>query len=376
MPRHGRTFRDARRRLQGAASALLDGLEDRQIGAWLVSAWRALRRPDTAQRVLAPLALNAAVHGALLILLAIAWTQAAPRAAEPARDVVLSLDNAIFERRPPEPVPVPADDAALRAEAALQQAAAAIAQGPRSLPELTPIAPPAGALPELRARSGSGRDPAGLLRARDQRIIGSASFAGAEAEQADSVVYVVDASGAMITSLPMVIEELQRSIGALKPTQRFQIVLFRNRPAGAALEVFSDGAGRPALMRATERNKAAAFQWLASVRPLGASNPLDGLRRGLEFRPDVIFLLSRSIVRSGEGAAWGRGREAILDELDRLNPLSDPAAGQRRVQIKTIQFIDPDPSGVMEAIGDLHGGAGDAHIVLSLEELGARAGGR
>jgi hypothetical protein len=105
---------------------------------------------------------------------------------------------------------------------------------------------------------------------------------------------------------------------------------------------------------------------------LGASNPLAGLRRGLEFRPDVVFLLARSIVRSGEGAAWGAGKESILEELDRLNPVSDGSTGRRRVQIKTIQFIDEDPSGVMRAIGEAHGGAGETHIVMTLDDLRGR----
>ncbi len=357
--------------LRQTAQAAIDRLpEDAEVARRLRRAWNDLRRGQTPQRVLAPVALNVAVHGALALLLAIAWTTARPSADEPAREFVLTLQGAIFEPQAPDPVEIPADDAPRRAREAIQSAAAAIAEAPRSLPELTRLAPPGAALPSLESLGGSARDPAGLLGRSDARVIGSASFAGVGAEEAGSVVYVVDASGAMITSLPMVIDELQRSISALKPTQQFQVVMFRDRPTGSAIEVFNAGGGRPSLARATERNKRAVFEWLQTVRPLGSSNPVDGLRRGLEFRPDAIFLLARSIVRSGENAAWGRGREAILAELDGLNPVS--GAGRRRVQIKTIQFIDEDPSGVMRAIGEVHGGGAAGHVLLTLDELRAR----
>jgi hypothetical protein len=358
-----------RRRAREAIERLPD---DGEIVLWTQLGWRRLRRSQAPQRVLAPLAVNVAVHGALVLLLALAWTGVRPRGSEPVPEFALTLDEGIVETSaPPQETPA-ADEAGEQARSALAAAAEALAEGPGSLPELSRLSGAGGDLPALRSLSGGARDPSAMLGRGDRRIIGSASFAGVGAEQAGSVVYVVDASGAMVTSRREVIEELQRSISALKPTQHFQIVMFRDRRGGPALEVFNPGAGRPSLARATQRNKQAAFEWLGQVRPEGVSNPIEGLRRGLAFQPDVVFLLARSIVRSGEGAAWGAGREATLAELDALNPVTDVRTGRRRVQIKTIQFIDEDPSGVMRAIGAAHGGGAAGHALLTLEELRGR----
>jgi hypothetical protein len=43
-----------------------------------------------------------------------------------------------------------------------------------------------------------------------------------------------------------------------------------------------------------------------------------------------------------------------MDELDLLNP-ADERSGRRSVVIKTIQFLDEDPTGTMQRIGQVHG---------------------
>lgn len=193
-------------------------------------------------------------------------------------------------------------------------------------------------------------------------------FAGLGAERASSVVYVVDGSGPMVTSMPMVVEELRRSLRSLDPSQRFGIVIFRDRSTTGGTTLFEEF--RPGLVAATHSNVEAALAWLGAIRAEGASNPSDGLRRALAHQPAVVFLLARSIRRSGEHAQWGAGRDAILAELERLNP-SNPATGSRPVQIKTLQFIEEDPTGIMQAIGMLHGGEG-GHRVVGLEEVSGR----
>jgi hypothetical protein len=60
--------------------------------------------------------------------------------------------------------------------------------------------------------------------------LGGVMFAGVRARQAQKIVYVVDASGAMVSSFTWVVQELIRSIDTLDPEQSFQVVLFRDRP--------------------------------------------------------------------------------------------------------------------------------------------------
>jgi hypothetical protein len=166
-----------------------------------------------------------------------------------------------------------------------------------------------------------------------------------------------------------VFAELMRSVDSLQPTQKFSVVLFRQTAEGRTL-VFS-----PNLVDATAVNRTALRAWLGQINAAGRSNPVDGLRQGLSMRPQAIFLLSRSIPRAA-GNPWDAeagGPDGILRELENLNP---GAPGARPTVIKTIQFLEPDPTGVMERIGRLHGGTSDSanppFRVLRREELQRR----
>jgi len=187
------------------------------------------------------------------------------------------------------------------------------------------------------------------------------TFAGLGASGARSVVYVVDASGPMVSSLREVVAEIERSVARLSPSQRFGVVVFHDSGQGSA-EGGEQTAGRqtetfmPILVRATPDARLRLGAWLAGIEPKGKSNPLDGLRAGLALKPEAVFLLSKSIERTS-GGEWQLGLDATMRELDRLNPL-DPTGKYRSVSIKTIQFMDEDTTGIMQAIGLRHGGTG------------------
>lgn len=199
------------------------------------------------------------------------------------------------------------------------------------------------------------------------------AFAGLSAtgEQARTVVYVIDASGPMISSLSDVFAEVNRSVGSLLPTQRFGVVLFRDSGDGRGTFLFDSE-----LKEASPRNRELLRRWLASVTASGRSNPMEGLRTALSLRPQVIFLLSRSITRTG-GGVWDVGPRQILDELEKLNPpiVSSDGKSGRATLIKTIQFQEPDATGIMQQIAQRHGSStsdGPAYRVLKREELQKR----
>lgn len=190
------------------------------------------------------------------------------------------------------------------------------------------------------------------------------TFAGLGAASVSSVVYVVDCSGPMVTSLPFVMAELERSIGRLSPRQKFGVVLFRRITENApAAESFA-----PVLVRATPSAKQLLHDWLKRIEPSGRSSPLAGLELGLSLKPDAVFLLSRAIQRSG-GGVWDSGLDATMDRLDELNPAD--AAGRRPVLIQTIQFIDDDPTGILQAIGSRHGGGNGYRVVRRQQDIGS-----
>ncbi len=181
------------------------------------------------------------------------------------------------------------------------------------------------------------------------------SFAGLSStgEVAKGVVYAVDCSGPMITSMPLVAEELLRSIAALSPEQRFSVVAFHDAAGSAKSRAFS-----AELIAPSRDTLVRLAKWLDGLDVGGSSNPMDGLRASLSLtrghKPAVVFLLCRSISRT-EGNAWQLSGQDTLRELDLLNPI-DPATGKRGAAIKTIQFIEPDTSRTLEKIAREHGG--------------------
>jgi hypothetical protein len=340
--------------------------------------WRSLvrgARHTVLSPVARPIVFSLALHIALCaLLLSTSWSAIGGGGGGYARaEVVINLPAAA---PPVAPSQAPASAGEVLRPAPVEGA----------LPRLQGLSTPAlSSLPVLRS-GGASADvtAADLLRTQNDSHIGGATFAGLGTRQAASVVYVVDASGAMVTSLQFVLAELERSVRNLSSAQKFQVVLFRDRTSihgGTSFDVFTPPGVRPEraqLVSATPANKAALSQWLKDIRPTGRSNPIDGLRRGLAFEPDAIFLLSRSIRRSGgelsaesPGGVWGRPTVETLAELDRLNPRR-MLSGKRRVVIKAIQFLEEDPTGTMQAIGQEHGDGPGSYTVLTLQALGGR----
>jgi hypothetical protein len=323
-----------------------------------------------------PWALSLVVHASLVaITAALVWRVASGPSA-PSYPAVIPFDN-------PAPIPRTGDSQATPADAGSGSVhpgdiarrvhppgrAGDAAAPPRPLEGLVDAAGTGGAALHLAPEPIRAAIPPALdtppVTATGVR------FAGLGASTARSVVYVVDASGPMVTSLPAVIQELKRSVSRLAPSQKFGVIIFRDlseplekdpqprlpgapapapKAAGKAARTVSF---MPMLVRATPMAMERLATWLALIEPGGRSNPLDGLRAAVALRPDAVFLLSRGIERSG-GGVWQIGREAIMAELDRLNP-ADARTGLRPITIKTIQFLDEDPTGIMQAIGRAHG---------------------
>lgn len=191
----------------------------------------------------------------------------------------------------------------------------------------------------------------------------SVAFAGVQSKAARTLVYVVDGSGATANSFAYLQTQLMRSIDRLSPTQRFQVVLFRESDESAfTLAPINNGD----LARATPEHKQIVADWLDTVAARGRSNPVDGLTKALTLKPDLVLLITRSIQRTEMG--WDQGQREILQTLNALNP-QDPISGQRDTVIKCVQLLDEDPTGIMNAIGSLHGDGVDDYKVIRYEDL-------
>ncbi len=317
------------------------------------TATRVVPSDREALRAAAPWALSLSLHGLLVVgALFVAWRVIEPEQAPPATAV--SFESPAYDPALVIDAQAPAERSA---PAPVREFAAALAPATPGTPDPAAVfAPPA--------------DPAGALALPAQgpnlsinlpKSLG-ARFAGVNASDARDIVYVVDGSGSMVTSLPDVLSELKRSIRALHPTQRFQVIVFRVVEAGGVERTF-ETPGRLALLPATADNKARAESWLDSLRARGRSDPTGALRAALELKPAAVFLLSSRL----SAGAGGPDVDELLSYLDRANPV-DRRSGRRRVLIRTIQVLDPEPDEALLRIAQAHGGA-NGYKFISPEEL-------
>lgn len=198
-----------------------------------------------------------------------------------------------------------------------------------------------------------------------------ATFAGVEATPARRIVYLIDGSGPMAASLTFIKAELASSVARLNPDQNFQVIVFRHPTSSGGSTssplryYYLNGNGEPELTPASVSAKTNMRAWVDTVFPSGKSEPLMGIEAALRLQPDIIFLLARGIARSG-GVDVQQRNQRILDTLERINPKQ--MMGGRLSRIKTIQFLEDDPTGLMQAIAREHGdGEGSYRLVTRVE---------
>ncbi len=157
------------------------------------------------------------------------------------------------------------------------------------------------------------------------------TFFGQRAQGARRVVYVVDKSGSMIETFQYVRDELIRSVGALRRSQKFHVIFFSDGPP---LE------NKPRrLVSAIENQKQQLYDFLNNDVTIGGrTEPGSAMVRAFDVEPDLIYLLT-----DGE---FDRG---LLKTLDRLNQ-------DRRVRIFTIAYFNRDGAKLLEEIAREHRG--------------------
>jgi len=153
---------------------------------------------------------------------------------------------------------------------------------------------------------------------------------------ARTLVYVLDRSGSMSDTFDSLRSELKRAIGSLSDQQSFNVIWFSE---GNAVE-FADK-----LMPATLENKRAAFDAVNRIVPAGQTEPVDAIKRGLNYAPDVMFLLS--------DGAFGEENESVFRLIRDKNRT-------KKTSINTILFIYDtagDGERVLRNIAEENGGA-------------------
>jgi len=153
---------------------------------------------------------------------------------------------------------------------------------------------------------------------------------GGQARGARRIVYVVDRSGSMLTTIDGVKKELRQSIGKLRRSQKFHVIFFN---AGAPLE------NPPKrLVSAIQANKRAAFRFVNEIAAGGGTDPRLALRRAFAVDPDLIYFLTD-----------GEFDPKVVTLLSQLNR-------SRRVRIFTIAYVSRTGAPLLERIAREHNG--------------------
>ena len=168
-------------------------------------------------------------------------------------------------------------------------------------------------------------------------------FFGSRTEQR-KVCYLVDCSGSMRGTFVQVRRKLKESIGNLQPDQYFYIIFF----GGDKLFEF----GNNSLLRATQKAKSSAYDFIDSIRPAGQTNALAALERAVQIRdgsgvgPSLVYFLTDGFELTTEDAQ--RFSQKIANLLARFAP---------RTRINTIGFWpQSDDRKMLEAIAKQSGG--------------------
>lgn len=315
-------------------------------------------------RVWVPWAISALVHAAVITIGFFAVWTVGPSGLQERTEIVVSFDN-------PGPAPLASASTPAKSESSAQQTGANAALAPipsGGAPEPAPVV--RRAAEEMAGASSRISDPlaAPVREVQEQRRLPEVRFAGLGASNAQDIVYVVDASGSMISMFPVVLDYVQRSVSRLARTQRFQVIFYGPEEYVAAPHPgdVQEGLRATRLVRATPENIQTVMSWARAIMPGGRSNPVRALQTALSLQPQAIFVLSNSVTGLGQ---WEVDKATLLKQIEQMNPAD--AKGLRATVIKTIQFLDEDPAGVLKSIGEIHGGE-DGYRFIPREEAKAR----
>lgn len=204
--------------------------------------------------------------------------------------------------------------------------------------------------------SGGGNPNSGGMLAQFGTTSGNGTGLGAKfygtGGNAHKIIYIVDASGSLIDTLPFVIKELKRSIGELSDQQQFTVIFFQDN---THLEVPPRG-----WKYATSDNKHKVADWISNpdnVVPHGGTNPTSAIRVAMKYQPELVFILSDNIT--------GHGRYEV--DRDELLKLVNDANPGHKIVINTIQFLYPDP---LNTLADIAKQSGGIYKFVSESDLG------
>ncbi|MFN3167829.1 MAG: FHA domain-containing protein [Phycisphaeraceae bacterium] len=157
------------------------------------------------------------------------------------------------------------------------------------------------------------------------------------------IVFLVDASGSLVDSLPQMLVWLGEALDTVGDDERFAVIFFK---ANKAIETDPAGLQQPTrdVLNKLDQN------WLdpaaAPLLPTGRSDPSVALAKALSYDPTDIYLLSdESFARFAGDTTRDQAVKLVTDAL-----------GQADVKLHGVQFFYRDEGGVLETLANQYGG--------------------
>jgi hypothetical protein len=151
------------------------------------------------------------------------------------------------------------------------------------------------------------------------------------------VIYIVDASGTMMSVFVHVREELKRAIDVLKPIQTFNVIFFKDADTIPL--------NKGAMIAATPDNKRKAFGFADGIAAAGGTDPIPAIRMAFAQKPNLIYILT-------DGFDNVDDFNTVVNEFRRLN--SDKSVKVNTIWIKSSDA--PELEKVLQKIADENGG--------------------
>lgn len=157
------------------------------------------------------------------------------------------------------------------------------------------------------------------------------------------IVFLVDASGSLVDTLPQMLIWLDTAIQTIGPDEQFAIVFFK---AGKAIETDPAGLQKPT-RRVLDK---LSDDWLdpkaAPVLPAGRSDPSKAIELALRYNPTDVYLLSdESFARYAGDTTRDEAVKLVTDAL-----------GDTKVRLHGVQFFYRDAGGVLETLANRYDG--------------------
>lgn len=185
---------------------------------------------------------------------------------------------------------------------------------------------------------------------------------------ARKIAFIVDVSGSMVDVQPFVNNELKRVIGKLQPGQDVTVIVF----SGEGVYEVPGGKDKKGLRSATEEFKAGIDKWLAAnnhnfkTGGRGDENAEVAILWALRYEPQLVFVLSDTLVNGSDAASHERAQEKLIKSINKANDFERPA------KFNTIHFLYEDPldragkQGTLRRLADETGGR---YRFVSAEDL-------